>query len=71
MSLETLKCEAAALDEGARRELCAFLISLREKQWEAHLRKLAPRLDDAAPDRWLTLEELKARLEKIPEPPGD
>ena len=71
MSLETLKREAAGLDEEARRELCAFLIALREKQWEAHLRKLAPRLDDTAPDRWLTIEELKERLEKIPEPPGE
>lgn len=71
MSLEALKREAAALDEAARRELCAFLISLREKQWEAHLRRLAPRLDDPAPDRWLTLDELRARLDKIPEPSGE
>ena len=71
MSLETLKREAAALDDAARRELCAFLISLREKQWEAHLRKLAPRLDDADPSRWLTLDEFKERLEKIPEPEGE
>jgi len=49
MSLETLKRGAAALDNAARRELRAFLISLREKQWEAHLRKLVPRLDDADP----------------------
>lgn len=71
MSLEALKREAAALDDEARRELCAFLISLRERQWEAHLRSLAPRLNDPVPDRWLTLEEVRARLEKIPEPSGE
>lgn len=71
MSLETLKREAAALDDGARRELCAFLISLREEKWAAHLRKLAPRLDDPGTVRWLTIEELKERLDKIPEPPGE
>jgi hypothetical protein len=71
VSLETLKREAAALDDEARRELCAFLIALREKQWAAHLRKLAPRLDQTEPGRWLTLEEVKERLERIPEPPGE
>ena len=71
MSLETLKREAAALDDQARRELCAFLISLREQQWEAHLRKLAPRLNQAEPGRWLTIEEVRERLEKIPEPAGE
>ncbi len=67
----TLKHEAAALDDDARRELCAFLISLREKQWAAHLRKLAPRIEEAGPERWLTIEEIKERLDKIPEPPGE
>ena len=32
MSLETLKREAAALDDSARKELFTFLVSLREKQ---------------------------------------
>jgi hypothetical protein len=68
MSLDALKREAAALDETARRELCAFLISLREEQWAAHLRKLSPSLDDPDPNRWLTLEQVRERLEKIPEP---
>lgn len=38
MSLETLKRDAAALDDAARRELRAFLISLREKQWVSGVR---------------------------------
>jgi hypothetical protein len=70
MSLETLKREAAALDDAARRELCSFLIALREKQWAARARELAAVLDDPDPSRWLTIEEVRRRLEKIPEPPG-
>ncbi len=68
MSLETLKREIAALDDGARRELSSFLFSLREKQWAERLREMATVLDDPNPNRWLTLDEVRDRLEKIPEP---
>ena len=71
MSLEALKREAAALDEDSRRELCAFLISLREKQWAARFRTLAADLDDPDPNRWLTLEQVRERLDRIPEPSGE
>ncbi len=69
MSLETLKHEAAALDEGARRELFSFLISLREQQWAGHAKSLAQNLDDPNPSRWLSADEFKTRLDRIPEPP--
>lgn len=62
--------KAAALDDDARRELCSFLISLREKQWAARAREQTAILDDPDPSRWLTLEEVRERLEKIPEPSG-
>ena len=71
MSLETLKREIAALDDGARRELSSFLFSLREKQWAERLREMASVLDDPNPNRWLTLDEVRDRLEKIPEPAGE
>ena len=71
MSLETLKREAAALDDNARRELCSFIISLREKQWAARTREMAAVLDDPDPSRWLTLDEVRKRLDKIPEPSGE
>jgi len=71
MSLEVLKREAAALDEKSRKELVAFLISLREERWAAEAREMAKKLDDPDPSRWLTLEQLKERLEKIPEPAGE
>lgn len=69
MSLETLKQEAAALDDTSRKELFSFLISLREQQWAGQARKMARSLDDPDPNRWLTLDEFRARLDQIPEPP--
>ena len=71
MSLETLKREAAALDDSARKELFTFLVSLREKQWAERMRAMSAVLNDPNPDRWLTMEEVRERLEKIPEPPED
>jgi hypothetical protein len=68
MSLDALKREAAALDDAGRKELFAFLVSLREQQWGASLREAGKVLDDPDQSRWLTPEEFKARLDQIPEP---
>ena len=68
MNLDALKREAAALDDNARKELFAFLVSLREKQWAEHLREAAAVLDSHEQSRWLTPEEFKKRLENIPVP---
>ena len=68
MSLETLKREAAALDEKSRRELVAFLIGLREAERAEEINRLVAKLDDPDKSRWLTPEEFKARLDQIPEP---
>ena len=69
MSLEALKQEAAALDEPSRKELFAYMVSLREQQWAALIRTLARNLDDSDARRWLTLKEFETRLNRIPEPP--
>jgi hypothetical protein len=69
MSLEDLKREVAALDEKSRKELFAFLVSLREQEWAAHAREVARKLDDPDPSRWLPLDEFQARLDRIPAPP--
>lgn len=68
MSFESLKQEAAALDQKSRKELVAFLIGLREAERAEEIRKLAAKLDDPDASRWLTPEEFKTRLDKIPEP---
>ena len=69
MSLEALKQEAAALDDRSRWELLSYLLAMREEEWAASAREAARKLDDPNPDRWLTIEEFKARLDLIPEPP--
>lgn len=71
MSLDVLKREAAALDSKSQRELFSYLASLREERWIEHLREAGKVLDDPNPDRWLTAEEFKARLDRIPEPEGE
>lgn len=68
MSLETLKIEAANLDERSRKELVNFLISLRGKQRAERVQRLTGIMDDKDPGRWLTAEEFKERLDRIPEP---
>jgi hypothetical protein len=68
MSLDALKQQAAALDSASQGELLVYLASLREERWAAEARRLSKNLDDPNPDRWLTPEEFRARLEQIPEP---
>jgi hypothetical protein len=70
MNLDALKQEAAALDESSRKELLSFLLAMREEQWARHAREAARKLDDPNLDRWLTIEEFKSRLDRIPEPPA-
>ena len=68
MSLESLKTEAAGLDEQSRKELVSFLISLRGKHRAERARRMAAIMDDDDPGRWLTPEEFQQRLDRIPEP---
>jgi hypothetical protein len=67
MSLDALKQEIAALDGTARRELMSYLMALRQEKLAAFVNEAAKRLDDPNTE-WLTLEEMKARLDQIPEP---
>ena len=59
------------LNEGAKKELLHFLVSLREKQWAEHANAASKPLDDPDQPRWLTATEFKTRLDRIPEPPGE
>ena len=70
MSLETLKQEAAGLSGLERKELIGFLLSLNRdpREREEFAREMTEKMNCKDPGRWLTLEELKARLDKIPEP---
>ena len=71
MSLETLKMEAARLDEQSRKELVTFLVSLRDRQPADRARRLTEIRDSRDPSRWLTPEEFRERLDRIAEPADD
>lgn len=54
--------EAARLDEESQRRLIGFLVALRDGQRPGHDHEMARRIDETNPDRWLTLEQLDAKL---------
>ena len=68
MSLDTLKKEAAGLDDSAQKELMTFLAELRGRQRQERARKMDEKMDCNDPSRWLTLEDITARLSHDPAP---
>lgn len=62
MSLDEIKSAVAELGAADRRKLMAFLVSMRNKEDPARKERLTRILDDDAPENWLTLEEMDARL---------
>jgi hypothetical protein len=62
MTIEAIKEEVKALPAEDRRRLSAFLISLRHRDLEGYRARMAERIDDPAPENWLTMEELDERL---------
>jgi spore coat protein CotH len=61
--LTELKHEAAHLPSKDRRELIAFLVALQTQTDEGFKEKLAAKIDDRDPTRWLELNEVKRRWE--------
>ncbi|MEN3942670.1 hypothetical protein WJU23_15320 [Prosthecobacter sp. SYSU 5D2] len=62
MSLTTLMHEAAQLDTESQRKLIGYLVSLRDEQMPGHRQEMARRIDDQTPEKWLTLDQLDAKL---------
>jgi hypothetical protein len=62
MSFETLKSEVQALSADARRKLIAFMVALQDEGREGYAAKLAAKIDDPSPDRWLTAEQCEQKL---------
>lgn len=63
MSIQEIKSELEALPAGERRELAAFLVSLRHKDLAGYRARMSDKIDDKNPEKWVTLEELDQRLE--------
>jgi len=61
MSLAQLKDEAAHLSSEQRRELVAFLIALATEQDEAFKQKLAAKIRDRDPAKWVDLDDAQKR----------
>ena len=61
MSLAQLKDQAAHLQLIEQRELIAFLISRQTEASEDFQRALAQKIDDADPQHWVELDELRKR----------
>ena len=63
MSLKELKAEASHLPPTQQRELIAFLISMQTKSDPQFRDRLAAKVDDASPDNWVELDDLKKRYQ--------
>ena len=62
MSFEVLQSEVRALPVVARRKLMAFMVALQDEGREGYAAKLAQKIDDHSPDRWLTAEDCERKL---------
>jgi hypothetical protein len=62
MSFESLATEVKALPADARRKLMAFMVALQDESREGYAAKLAAKIDDKSPERWLTPEQCEQRL---------
>lgn len=62
MSFETLKSELQSLPADARRKLMAFMVALEDQSRDGYAAKLADKIDDPSPERWLTAEECERKL---------
>jgi hypothetical protein len=62
MSFEALTREIAAWPDDQIRRFQAFLVALRHQRERGTLEKLAAKLDDPDPSRWISLEDVEKRL---------
>ena len=62
MSIEALKAEVQSLPTDERRKLMAFMVVLEDQGRAGYATKLAQKIDDKSPDRWLTLNECEQKL---------
>jgi len=68
MSIEAIQSELRALPAEERRKLMAFMVVLEDEGRADYAAKLAQRIDDQSPDRWLTPEQCERELGLSDEP---
>lgn len=62
MSIEAIKRELQALPAEERRKLIAFMVVLEDEGRADYAARLAQRIDDSSPQRWLTPEQCEREL---------
>ena len=62
MSFDMLKTELQALPADARRKLLAFMVALEDQARDGYAARLAAKIDNQSPDRWLTVDECERKL---------
>jgi hypothetical protein len=62
MSFDTLMLEVESLPAAARRKLMAYMVALEDQGRAGYAAKLAGKIDDKSPGRWLTPEECEKKL---------
>jgi hypothetical protein len=62
MSFDMLLREVESLPEAQRRKLLAFIVALEDRADANYAAKLAQKIDDKDPARWLSVEECAREL---------
>ena len=62
MSVDALMQEVGSLAESERHRLMAYLVALEDRGNADYQQKLAKKMDDRSPDRWLTIDEVERKL---------
>ena len=62
MSFDTLLKEVESLAESERRKLLAFMVTLEDRGSADYAGKLARKIDDPTPGKWLTPEQCAREL---------
>lgn len=57
-----LKSEVQSLTAAERRKLMAFMVVLEDQGRADYATKLAQKIDDKSPDRWLSAEQCEQEL---------
>lgn len=65
MITTSLKKKVAQLAPKNRRQLIGYMVGLQVKDDEKYLQALTDRIDDEDPEKWLSLEQLDAKLNQI------
>jgi hypothetical protein len=68
VSIEAIKKELRALPAEERRKLMAFMVVLDDEAQADYAAKLAKRINDNSPQRWLTPEQCERELGLSDEP---